>query len=279
MTKKDPPLTEGQLVDRLRARHEGESGNARRGVLIPGVRDAAGFNATRTIDAIGVDFWPSRGMLIDAYECKSSRSDWQKELREPEKADRFCQLADRFWIVAGRSDLVRVDEVPPDWGLIVPRGNGLTEVKSARTMHPECVATVTGRPRKLPPGFDRSFMIALVRASSFVADITPEAISKANADGFKAGEDHGRAMSGRYQELYDELRQQVKAFQDELGVPLNGYSYRDQGSAEVGAALKAVLNGEHEVDRVERRLRKIIEDTEMILETARSRLAVYGMEE
>ena len=46
-----------------------------------------------------------RGMLVDAYECKSSRSDWQAELRDPSKADRFCQLVDRFWIVAGRSGL------------------------------------------------------------------------------------------------------------------------------------------------------------------------------
>jgi hypothetical protein len=147
-------MTEREMVDRLRARYEGESGNGPAGALIPGVRDAAGFDAKRTIDALGFHFWPSRGLLIDAYECKSSRSDWLREVETPAKADRFCALADRFYVVAGRADIVKVDEVPPDWGLLVPHGDKLKEVKPAAVLHADspAIAEWAGRAHRAASG-------------------------------------------------------------------------------------------------------------------------------
>jgi hypothetical protein len=91
-------------------------------------------------DALGFHFWPSRGLLIDAYECKSSRSDWLREVEDPAKADRFCQLVDRFYVVAGRADIVKRDEVPPDWGLLIPHGGKLKEAKPATMLHADSPA-------------------------------------------------------------------------------------------------------------------------------------------
>jgi hypothetical protein len=272
--KKDKPLTEGEMVDLLRARYEQTAGNGIAGTLIPQVRDNAGFDAKRTIDALGVSFWPSRGLLLDAYECKSSRSDWQAELANPAKAEQFCQRVDRFWMVAGRADLILEDEVPPDWGLLVPRGGKLVQVRPAKLLHDDESQAVEmrRRARALPPGFDRGFLIALVRQASAVATITPQEIAAARDEGFAAGEQHAKVMGRNFKDLYDRQHADVAAFQQACGVPLSGWSWRDQDAAAVGAAVKMVLNGEHEVAALERRLRSLLEAAEAIREATQGQL-------
>lgn len=65
------------------------------------VRDAAGFNVTRTADVLALGLWPSRGNELHGFEVKVSRADWRKELAQPEKAEGWCQIVDRWWIVKG----------------------------------------------------------------------------------------------------------------------------------------------------------------------------------
>jgi hypothetical protein len=277
---KPVPLTEGELVERLRARYSEAAGNGAVGALIPGVRDAAGFDACRTIDAIGVNFWPSRGLLLDGYECKSSRSDWQRELAEPAKAERFCELVDRFWIVAGRADLVLEAELPPDWGLLVPRGKGLTQVRPAAILHPDENATGRRRraPRPLPPAFDRGFLIALLRQASAIAAVTPAEIEAARDEAYEAAIRDARAAGRDYKDLYAKLRAEVDAWQRGTGVPLTGWSWRGHDPAAVGAAVKAALNGEHTVTRLEDRLRALLQTGESLVEQTRKTLGEYGLE-
>ncbi len=282
--KKPVPLTEGEMVRLLRARYEQTAGNGIAGVLIPGVRDAAGFDASRTIDAIGVSFWPSRGLLLDAYECKSSRSDWRAELANPAKADRFCQLVDRFWMVAGRADLILEDEVPPDWGLLVPRGGKLVQVRPAKLLHDgeSQEVAMRRRARALPPGFDRGFLIALIRQASVVANVTPEQLTAARNEGFTAGEQHAKHMSKSYKDLYDALNANVRAWQDACGMSLAGWTWpANCGPADVGRAVKAVLTGEHEAGVLEQRLRRLLTDAEAICEATRKQLdaASPGLDE
>lgn len=119
-----PKLTEAQVVQLLRERcTDHGNGGAGRYAFLPQVRNAAGFDATRTFDAVAVDLWPSRGLTVDIFEIKVSRSDWQRELRKPDKAEDACKVADRFWIVAP-AGCVKPGELPPTWGLIEVRGAG-----------------------------------------------------------------------------------------------------------------------------------------------------------
>jgi len=89
-------------------------------VLLPQVRNGAGFSATRTCDALAMSVWPSRGLHLFGIEIKVSRSDWIREKENPEKADavgRFCD----FWVIAaGSESIVKDGELPPGWGLLVP---------------------------------------------------------------------------------------------------------------------------------------------------------------
>lgn len=278
-TKKATPLTEGEMVDLLRARYEQTAGNGIAGALIPGVRDAAGFDAKRTIDAIGVSFWPSRGLLLDAYECKSSRSDWRSELANPAKADRFCELVDRFWMVAGRADLILEEEVPPDWGLLVSRGGKLVQVKPARLLHDgeSQEVAMRRRARPLPPGFDRGFLIALIRQASAVAAIIPEQISDARNEGFAAGEQHAARLSASYKSLYEELNTRVREFEQGAGMSIAGMKHYGHDPRAVGAAVRAALHGEREAEGLENRLRSLAEQADRIAADARSRMAACGI--
>jgi hypothetical protein len=279
VAKKDPALTEREMVERLRPRYEGESGNGPAGCLIAQVRNQAGFDASRTIDALGFHFWPSRGLLIDAFECKSSRSDWLRELENPAKAETFCRLVDRFYVVAGRADLVKVDEVPPDWGLIVPRGGKMTEVKPARVMHAGSPAVVEwvrhaggGRrsagPRPLPPGFDRSFLVAIVRQAFKLTNVTPEEIAAARKQGFEEGQQHATKRSASYKDLYDEMYRDVRAFEEAAGLSIHGYRFNGQDPKAVGAAVKAALAGDLEIERLEKRVKRVASDAAQIQEHA-----------
>ena len=82
------------------------------------VRNQTGFTdkRLRIADAITMGLYPSRGLYIEGYEVKVSRSDWLSELKQPEKADDIAGYCHYWWIVAPK-DIITVDEMPHDWGL------------------------------------------------------------------------------------------------------------------------------------------------------------------
>lgn len=43
------------------------------------VRDAAGFDGRRSVDALAMGMWAGRGLHITGFEIKASRGDWLKE--------------------------------------------------------------------------------------------------------------------------------------------------------------------------------------------------------
>lgn len=119
----------GQLRALLRDRHLPKRGRPEWAYLEE-VRNAPGFDATRSLDALAVHLWPSRGHEIHGYEIKCSRSDWLRELKDPHKAEAFSGWCDRFWIVAAPG-IVR-DELPIAWGLLEPKGQALRVVRQAK---------------------------------------------------------------------------------------------------------------------------------------------------
>lgn len=98
MATTDPPpprLTEAKVTELLRQRHSAPgNGGAGEHAFLAQVRNAAGFDANRTFDAVTVGLWPSRGLPVDVWEIKVSRSDWLNELRKPAKAEDACLTAE-----------------------------------------------------------------------------------------------------------------------------------------------------------------------------------------
>ena len=141
--------TEPDLLGMLRDRHSVRAGNGPRWAFATHVRDQAGFNALRTLDAVAMDTWPSSGLALHGYEVKCSRSDWLRELAQPWKAAAFTRWVDYFWVVAPPG--VVKDDLPAGWGLLEVRRRGLVAVVKAQRLAPEPL--------------DRSFVAALLRAA------------------------------------------------------------------------------------------------------------------
>ncbi len=121
--------TEAEAIDRLRAHVQDGNGS----FLLHGVANAKGANATRKADALSIGMWPSRGHDIDFFEIKCSRSDWLSELKDPAKADVFYPYVNNMYLVVPTRKIVHDDELPPGWGLIICRGDGLRKaVKATR---------------------------------------------------------------------------------------------------------------------------------------------------
>lgn len=122
-----------------------------RGIVFE-VAQATGFNARRHIDAIGMDLWPSHGLGIYAIEIKVSRSDWRRELQQPEKAEELARFADYF-VVAAPKGVIPQSELPAAWGLYELHDDGkLVIARHATTTKAEPVT--------------REFMAAVLRGAN-----------------------------------------------------------------------------------------------------------------
>lgn len=88
------------------------------------VADSTGARATRSADAIAMSLYPSRGLRLHGFEIKVSRSDWLHELKQPDKSVALQRYCDHWWIVTP-PDIVRDGELPPTWGHLILKGNGL----------------------------------------------------------------------------------------------------------------------------------------------------------
>ena len=86
-------------------------------IVLHEVANKAGNAGTkRYADLVAISCWPSRGLSIAGVEIKVARSDWQKELATPQKAEAFgwCDA----WYVAAPKGMIPLAELPPTWGLI-----------------------------------------------------------------------------------------------------------------------------------------------------------------
>ena len=129
-----PPLrTEREMLDMLRIRYGQRHGNGQRYAVAEHVKSAGAFDQHRTADMIVMDLWKTGGYSLHGHEVKVSRSDWLREKRDPEKAAEFVRFVNYWWIVVPDRRLVRDEEIPHGWGLLVLRGQALeAAVKAVR---------------------------------------------------------------------------------------------------------------------------------------------------
>jgi hypothetical protein len=194
------------------------------------VRDAAGFSANRSADAIVIGLWPSRGCLIEGMELKISRSDWLRELKKPEKAEAFFEFCDRWWVIASTPDIVRLEELPPTWGLMVPRAGGMGVIRQA--------------PELKPTPVDRYLLAAMMKRATNTAADSPEVRATIEArvkDAQSRVESEVKSRTYSLNRKVEELEKRIKEFEEASGVSLDLWS-----GGRVGEAVKLVMKGEHE---------------------------------
>ena len=215
------------------------------------VRSGTGHSSqVRYADAMALGLWPSRGMDLIGFEIKVSRSDWLREMKEPQKADRIGYFCDRWYVVAGAKEIVLPGELPSGWGLMVPRGDGLVVSKEA------------------PPLMDvkpmsRAFLASLMRAASVqcpaeavIADRVTLALAQ-QAEQFKQSRDREARSNEQDLKL---LREAVEDFERTSGVSIRGWRGK-----KVGEAVRFILEG-----GLEQRLRAVARIATEIAELARA---------
>ena len=159
------------LVMRLHCRYPSD-----RYALLEQVRDGPGFSATGSGDLMAVGLWPSRGCEVEGFEIKTSRADWLRELKAPEKAENLYAFCDRWWLVIPSSnDVLREGELPPTWGCIEAHGK-------------EKLRASVAAPKLTPQPIDRYFLAAILKRA------TAEPIRRSRlADAYAAGKRDGAA--------------------------------------------------------------------------------------
>lgn len=99
-------------------------------------------------------------LALHGHEVKVSRSDWLSELKDPSKADAIKRYMHHWWLVVPDASIVKLGELPEDWGLLVPGPDGrLRARKSAPRLTPE------------PPPL--GFIISLMSSASRTAHREP----------------------------------------------------------------------------------------------------------
>lgn len=104
----------------------------RRGyIAVEQVRMATGYAVSqRTIDVVCIHPYPSKGCHAIGIEVKISRTDFNKELRQPKKRARARGLFNQFYLAVPES-LNQGLRIPDDCGLIT-----VAEVGKATIAHP-----------------------------------------------------------------------------------------------------------------------------------------------
>ena len=150
-------MTEREMLDLLHARFGFISQNGGvpkpRYVKAEHVRARTGFDR-RTADFVAVDTWASAKCAIHGVEVKVSRSDWLRELKEPDKSAACMSWCTHWWLAVSDRSIVRDGELPPGWGLLAAKkhGDGLR------------LAQVTEAPRRAVPPIPPESMASLLYA-------------------------------------------------------------------------------------------------------------------
>jgi hypothetical protein len=195
------------------------------------VRNGTGFGrVTRTADALAMSLYPSRGLLLHGFEVKVSRSDWVRELEDPDKAEEIARFCHFWWLVVGDAEIVKDGELPATWGLLAQAGDKLVHKKEP-LLNKEA----------LPP--THRFLGAILR--KFGATSTDNArVERARAEGhnagWKAAQDQARTHTadGRAQQSFDDLRARLEAFEKESGIAINQWGSRGN----IGAAVRILTH-------------------------------------
>lgn len=215
------------------------------------VANGTGVLKTRSCDAMALNVYPSRGNVLLGFEIKVSRADWVRELRTPDKAEAYGHLCDQWWIVAPEG-VVRDDELPHGWGLMILTDKGLR--------------IRTGAADRPAAPWPRPFVAALLRSHARPAG---EELKRARQEGIAEG--RARATAETEQRLEADrkarqnLDQRLREFQAATGIDFAQLQWGDGD-----AALLRVAN---DIRRARTQQRGALERTLRSLEDARNNIS------
>jgi len=202
--------TSDQLFDLLKNKYRSPKGSFESTVILSEVPNGTGGFQSRWIDAAVFEMWPSKGLSRSAFEIKVTRSDFLRELQQPEK-HRWCkECFHYFWFIAPKDVVQSIEELPAGAGWMYPAGTKLCIKKHAT--------------RNDTPRLDDKLLAAFMRAAN--KQITTIA-SVAEREALKKSPEHLRSMK---------YEQATTQFLTEVGAR-HSYSADFKDSAEIVKAL------------------------------------------
>lgn len=197
-------------------------------VLLSEVREGTGYYSGGSADAMAFGVWPSRGIQVIGFECKSYRGDWTRELKKPAKADGFASMCDQWWVVTA-PNVARIEEIPPAWGWYEASARGLKMMKMAPTKE--------GAP------VDRSFLMSVMRnfARSYVPKYRLTELTDERVEQYKKSKTDERKWDlERLQGEVNTLKDRITDFEKASGIKIaDGWNHDAERS---GKAVKAILD-------------------------------------
>lgn len=194
-------------------------------VVLSEVRNGTGFErAARTADMILVSTWPSRGLFCEGVEIKVSRSDLQKELENPQKADAIARYCTRWWLAM--PDDINLDGlmIPESWGIIAVDIKGKAKARGGKPLTPIPMDTL------LVCSILRNFAESHVH----VSEVEPK-IKAARAEGEKASRDWNERR-------VKELEEAIQKFKEHSGIDLMGsHGHPRRDIKGIGAAIELLI--------------------------------------
>lgn len=192
------------------------------------VGDATGGRHRRWADAVAMNLYPSRGLSIDGFEFKISRSDWQRELKDPTKSAPVQQYCNHWWVIT-TPDIVREGELPPTWGLMELQANGSLRQKVAA-------------PALQPIPVTKEFVAAMLRRASEVDEGEVKAAVDKEVQRLRAAdkEQIEREVKWRTRD-WESVAKKVAEIKEHSGIDLlHGFDC----PKEIGNALRLVLSAD-----------------------------------
>lgn len=197
------------------------------------------------LDAVVVRMWAQA--VLHVFEVKASRADWLREIKHPRKAEAALPFADHFWLAIAEKGVVRLEEVPDSWGLVVLQSNGqLRAAKAAPLLRPH----VEGR----------VFWASMIRRAfqgSEERDVE-ELLRQEYQKGYRAGNDYGRTEAARAFEHDARMIEDARQIREAFGWDLSTLVHR---APELRAALQEG-DFRRRVGHLARELRRLADEIE-----------------
>ena len=217
-----------QILHALRNKYSPETGEY---AFLEQVGKDVSATYNRWADAIAVGLWKSRGHQIIGFEIKRNRSDWLKEKRDPHKAHGVGKYCHKWYLVVGDETIVKSEELPMNWGLMVPHTKNTLRIKKEAILI------------KDPEPATMGFICAILRRS--IQQCLPEnRLQREYRRGIKEGTEQGenwnkRTLEHRENRIND-LEKKIEDFEKEAGFQITeGWNKPDI----VGKAVKMVVDG------------------------------------
>jgi len=124
-------ITANTLKALIAQKYEVHRNGPHRYVVFFELRDGTSIHAAQSMDAFAMNIWPSGGFDRYAFEIKVHRSDFLKELDNPNKRKWAMDVSNEFWFVCA-PDVAKPEEIPETCGLMVANGKNLRKLVRAK---------------------------------------------------------------------------------------------------------------------------------------------------